>query len=115
MRIEPTSCSKVGARRQLVDMDQRFQPFERAFNLPPEPVCGEDLVGRVVLGRQRRAKDQKFCGGQRTRIERLLLAAGLGVQRLWACGVLRVASTASGGLRRMMRRIGIITPRRTVA
>jgi hypothetical protein len=35
MRIEPTSGAKVGARRQLVDMKQGFQPFERELDLPP--------------------------------------------------------------------------------
>jgi len=82
VRIEPTSCAEVGARRQLVDMEQGFQPLEREFDLPPEPVCDEDLHGRVVLRRQRGAENQKLRGDQGARIEHLLFAARLRVQRL---------------------------------
>src|SRR5271166_1480234 len=53
MRIEPTSRPEVGMRRQLVDMEQGFQPLEREFDLPPESVCGEYLRGGVALRRQR--------------------------------------------------------------
>ena len=82
MWIQPTSCAEVGTRRQLIDMEQGFQPFEREFDLPPKPVCGEYLHGRVVLGWQRGAKDQKLRGDQRARIEHFLFAVGLRVQRL---------------------------------
>jgi hypothetical protein len=69
VRIEPTSRADVSARRQFVDMQQGFQPFEREFNLPPQPVCGEYLRGRVILGPQRCADNQKFRGNQRAWLE----------------------------------------------
>ena len=77
MRIEPASCTEAGVCRQLIDTKQGFQPFEREFNLPPQPVCGEYLPGRVALDRQRCANNHELRGGQRARIQRLLLAAAL--------------------------------------
>lgn len=82
MRIQPASGAELSARRQHVDMDQRFQPFEREFDLPPQPAGGEYRLGRVALGRQRGSKDQELRGDQALWIQRLLLAARLGAQRL---------------------------------
>lgn len=58
MRIEPTSRPKIAARRQFVDVELGFQPFERKFDLPAQAVGGEPLLGRMACGWQRGAEDE---------------------------------------------------------
>ena len=88
-------------------MEQGFQPFEREFNLPPQPVCtttaghfsADSVVPRII----------NSAAINRARIEHLLFVARL------PYSVSRVASTASRGLRKIMRRIGVVTPGRPPA
>jgi SRSO17 transposase len=85
---------------------QRHAPVDMRLYLPKRWIedaarcdkAGVPPAARVLTSKSQHALDIVRC---------LRLAC--------ACSVLRVASTASGGLRRMMRRTGIVTPLRTRA
>src|SRR3981081_4658346 len=44
--IQPTQAPRRGAGWYSVDMQQGLHPFEGALDLPPQPVDGEDFLGR---------------------------------------------------------------------
>jgi hypothetical protein len=91
---------------QPIDMQQRFQPLERQFDLPPQAIRREHLLGGIVVGRQGRGQHHELCRDQTARIDGVLLA--------WRCAQ-HVLAGGLGRLRRLAQQDQAQRQRRLVA
>ena len=69
MRVQPASRPGAGPGADPADVQQRFQPFERQFDLPAQAAGGQHLSRRDLILRQGRGGHDVFRRGQTARIE----------------------------------------------